>query len=113
MSYYTYMLQCSDNTIYTGIAKDINKRMQEHFEKTPAAAKYTRSHSAARLLAVWQSSCRSDAAQLEYRIKQLSRQRKLDLIENNDLSFLDNNDEIEKYLRLYSESLIGRWKRPL
>ena len=29
--YYTYILRCCDNTLYTGIALDIEKRMNEHF----------------------------------------------------------------------------------
>ena len=29
--YYTYILRCCDNTLYTGIASDIEKRMNEHF----------------------------------------------------------------------------------
>ena len=42
--YYTCMLRCKDNSIYTGIALDINKRMKEHFYKDKNCAKYTMSH---------------------------------------------------------------------
>lgn len=31
--YYVYMLRCKDNSIYTGITTDINRRMEEHFSK--------------------------------------------------------------------------------
>ena len=31
--YYTYMLRCEDNSIYTGMTKDLEKRMEEHFSK--------------------------------------------------------------------------------
>ena len=31
--YYTYMLRCKDNSIYTGITTDIERRMREHFSK--------------------------------------------------------------------------------
>jgi putative endonuclease len=31
--YYTYMLRCKDNSIYTGITTDIERRMEEHRRK--------------------------------------------------------------------------------
>ena len=31
--YYTYMLRCEDNSIYTGITTDVKRRMKEHFER--------------------------------------------------------------------------------
>ena len=39
--YYVYMLRCKDNSIYTGITTDINRRMEEHFSKGQKCAKYT------------------------------------------------------------------------
>ena len=30
--YYIYMLRCEDNSIYTGITKELKRRMKEHFE---------------------------------------------------------------------------------
>lgn len=44
--YYTYMLRCEDNTIYTGITTDISRRMEEHFCKDKKCAKYTKTHQA-------------------------------------------------------------------
>lgn len=44
--YYTYILRCCDNTLYTGIALDIEKRMNEHFLQNEKCAKYTRTHKA-------------------------------------------------------------------
>lgn len=29
--YYTYILRCTDNSLYTGMTKDLTRRMQEHF----------------------------------------------------------------------------------
>ncbi len=31
--YYTYMLRCQDNSIYTGITTDLERRMKEHFSR--------------------------------------------------------------------------------
>ena len=59
MAYYTYILRCCDGSLYTGIASDINKRMAQHFGRTARCARYTRSHNAQRLEAVWESTDRS------------------------------------------------------
>ena len=39
--YYTYMIRCKDNTIYTGITTDVKRRMEEHFRKDKKCAKPT------------------------------------------------------------------------
>ena len=66
--YYIYMLRCEDNSIYTGITKDIKKRMEEHFSKDKNCAKYTLRHNAKKLEAVWQTENRALASKLEFRI---------------------------------------------
>ena len=38
--YYTYMLRCSDNSIYTGMTNDLEKRLNEHKTKSKNGAKY-------------------------------------------------------------------------
>ena len=44
--YYTYMLRCSDNSIYTGMTNNLEKRIAEHLSKSKQGAKYTKSHNA-------------------------------------------------------------------
>ena len=78
--YYVYILRCAGNTLYTGIAADIGRRMGEHFGQTEKCAKYTRSHRAESLEALWTAADRSLASKLEYRIKQLTKAQKLRLI---------------------------------
>ena len=51
--YYTYMLRCENNSIYTGITTDIKRRMEEHFSKDPKCAKYTKSNKPTKLECVW------------------------------------------------------------
>ena len=53
--YYIYMLRCKDNSIYTGITVDIDRRMKEHFERDKKCAKYTLRHQAQKLEAVWET----------------------------------------------------------
>lgn len=71
--YYTYIIRCKDNTLYTGITTDPARRLREHRSGSGSGAKYTRSHSAMRFEAMWSSCDRSLASKLECRIKRLSR----------------------------------------
>lgn len=86
--YYTYMLRCEDNSIYTGITTDINRRMEEHFSKNKKCAKYTLNHVAKKVESVWQTENRALASKLEYHIKKLTKQCKEELILNNNLEEL-------------------------
>lgn len=97
--YYVYILRCSGNTLYTGIAADIGRRMAEHFGQTEKCAKYTKSHRAEKLEAYWETENRSLASKLEYRIKQLTKQQKLRLIENNSYLAEMIGEESENYMR--------------
>mgnify|MGYP004464515629 FL=1 len=78
--YYTYIVRCRDGSLYTGITKDLRRRMHEHCHRTAACAKYTRSHPVVALEAVWRSETRSDASALEAFLKSLPRPQKLALI---------------------------------
>ena len=98
--YYIYMLRCRDNSIYTGITTNIDRRMEEHFSKNEKCAKYTYTHIAKKLEAVWETKNKSLASKLEYHIKKLSKEKKELLIESKDLSrvFLNNEKiDIEDY----------------
>ncbi len=98
--YYVYILKCADNTLYTGIAADIDRRMAEHFGRTKKCARYTRSHKAEKLEALWSAENRSLALRLEFRIKKLTRTQKLRLIsEEVRLSSVTGMDA-ESYKRL-------------
>jgi predicted GIY-YIG superfamily endonuclease len=78
-NYSVYMAECSDGSIYTGIAKDVSKRISVH--NKGKGAKYTRSRLP--VVLKWQKLCRdrSMASKYEYRIKKLTRKQKLKLIE--------------------------------
>lgn len=78
--YYVYMLRCEDDSIYTGIAKDLEKRMNEHFSKDEKCAKYTKSHKAKNLEIFWQTEDKSLASKLEYALKTLKKEQKEKLI---------------------------------
>lgn len=78
--YYVYMLRCQDGSLYTGTAADLCRRMHAHTAKTPACARYTRSHPPVAMEAAWQTEMRADALRLEALIKRLRRAQKLALI---------------------------------
>lgn len=79
MSYSVYILQCADDTLYTGIATDVDRRLTEH-NSSEKGAKYTRSRRPVRLVYREPFPDRSSASRREYEIKKLSRGKKLQLI---------------------------------
>ena len=85
MMYYVYIIKCSGNTLYTGITNDIDRRLDEHFGRTEKCAKFTRSHRAISLKALWSCENRSIASKLEYRIKRLTKEQKSALIADNSI----------------------------
>ena len=79
MSYFVYILECSDSTLYTGITKDVKKRLDEH-NNSCKGAKYTKARRPVKLLYCEASENRSTASKREYAIKKLTRKQKLDLM---------------------------------
>lgn len=77
--YYLYILKCSDNTLYTGITTDIEKRIHAH-NFLPTWAKYTKARRPVELVYQEVHDSKSLASKREYQIKQLKRKEKLILI---------------------------------
>ncbi len=80
--WYVYMVRCADDSLYTGMAKDIGKRLKEHLARGPECAKYTRSRPVTALEALWQVPDGHTARSLEWHIKHLTRAEKLALVQN-------------------------------
>lgn len=78
--YYTYIIRCTDNSLYTGITTDIHRRFEQHKGIIEGGAKFMRGHTPIKIEAVWQSPDRRSASKLEYRIKKLSKTKKEELI---------------------------------
>ena len=99
--YYTYMLRCEDNSVYTGITTSIERRMSEHFSGGKMCAKYTLRHTPIKLEAVWRSENKSLASKLEYAIKTLKKVEKEELIKNNRKfkQFLSERLDCSEYKR--------------
>ena len=101
MYYYTYMLRCEDNSIYTGMTNNLEKRIEEHITKSKNGAKYTKSHNAIKLETAWRSKDKSLACKLEYYIKTLNNQQKESLIKGQKLStYLSGKIDCRRYKRI-------------
>jgi len=83
-NWYIYIVRCADNSLYTGIALDVERRLAEHNGKD--AAKYTRSRQPVELVYTEEVDSRSEAASREFAIKKLSKKQKEHLILNYVLS---------------------------
>ncbi len=82
---FIYILRCGDDSLYTGIAADIKKRLKQHRGETAGGAKYTRSRGVKKLEALWQTDDSTAARKMEYAIKKLSRAAKEKLISAPEL----------------------------
>lgn len=77
-TWYLYILRCKDNTLYTGITTDVEKRLEAH--QSGRGAKYTRGRGPLEL--VYRETCIDHSAALkrEYEVKRLTREQKQKLI---------------------------------
>jgi len=79
------MIRCGDGTLYTGIAKDVDRRFSEHLGQGPKSAKYVRGRLPLALVFRCEVGTRSEAIKEELRIKALNRQKKLALVAKGGL----------------------------
>ncbi|MDD3362912.1 MAG: GIY-YIG nuclease family protein [Hespellia sp.] len=75
---YTYMVRCSDGTLYTGWTNDLKKRIEVH--NSGNGAKYTRARLPVELVYYEKFQTKEEAMSREYHIKRLSREQKNKLI---------------------------------
>jgi putative endonuclease len=77
-SYFCYIVECADGTLYTGWTKDVERRVREH--NAGRGAQYTRSRRPVRLMYVEALPDRAAAMRRERALKTMPRRRKLDLL---------------------------------
>ena len=78
--WYVYILRCADDSLYTGVARDLDKRLRQHNGELSGGPKYTRGRRPVALLWSEVACDRSSAQQREAAIKRLSRSAKLALV---------------------------------
>ena len=99
--YYTYILRCEDDSLYTGITTDLNRRLEEHKSQGEKSARYTRTHKVIKLETAWKCENRVLASKMEYHIKKLTKQQKERLIRTNDLeNILGDKIEGDRYSKI-------------
>jgi putative endonuclease len=83
MAFYTYVLECSNGSLYTGWTNDLGQRLESH--NSGRGAKYTRANRPVKLIASWMFDSKNDAMKLEWKIKHLNRAAKLKLVNDPSL----------------------------
>ncbi|MBK5274233.1 MAG: GIY-YIG nuclease family protein [Desulfuromonadales bacterium] len=78
MKWQVYIILCSDNSLYTGITTDVERRYRQH--ANGSGAKYFRGRQPLRVVYVEDNHSRSSAASREALIKAMTRVDKLSLV---------------------------------
>ncbi len=91
-SWWIYLIRCRDNSLYTGITTDVNKRFQTHRESSIGAAKYLRGRGPLELVFKREIGNRSFASKLELKVKKLRKEQKENLIKDPDRIFMLINE---------------------
>lgn len=79
MNYFVYILKCADDTLYTGITTDLERRVAEH-NTSPKGAKYTSGRRPVVLVYSEEPETKGAALTREHNIKKMSRGEKMRLI---------------------------------
>jgi putative endonuclease len=78
--WFLYIIRCVDNSLYTGITIDLDRRFAEHQSQGKKCAKYLRGKSPLTLVFTTQVGTKSDASRLELRLKKCSKATKEKLV---------------------------------
>jgi len=73
--WFLYVVRCNDDTLYTGVTTDVDRRLSEH-NASSKGAKYTKTRRPVKLVWRFAFKNRSEAQKAEYKFKKLSRQEK-------------------------------------
>lgn len=82
MECYTYMVECSDGSLYTGWTNDLEKRVRAHNAKK--GAKYTRSRTPVKLVYYEAFATKEEAMRREYEVKRYTRKQKEALLSGKE-----------------------------
>ena len=77
---YVYIVECSDETFYTGWTNNLEKRITQH--SSGKGAKYTRGRGPVKLVYYEEFNEKSEAMKREYEIKKMKRNDKFNLIKS-------------------------------
>jgi len=77
--WFTYIIECSDNTFYVGTTNNLEKRMAKH--NAGKGAKYTRGRTPVKIRYMCSFESRAEACKFEYKLKQYSKKEKIEIIQ--------------------------------
>lgn len=93
------MIRCEDNSLYTGMTNNLEKRLEDH--KSKNGAKYTKSHNMLKLEIAWKSKDKSLACKLEYQLKNLTKSQKEKIICGEKIStYLSGKVDCRRYKKI-------------
>ena len=81
-TWFLYVVECKDGTLYTGITTDVQRRVEEHNSKS-CGAKYTKSRRPVKLVYQKEYPDRSSVSKAEWAFKKLSRKNKLEALKSS------------------------------
>jgi len=88
--WFVYIVECSDESLYTGITNNIDRRLTEH-NSSKKGAKYTRSRRPVKLIFATPVNSRSAALKLEHKIKSLRKSEKIAYLKKEASNGLEDN----------------------
>ena len=84
MSWFTYLLECNDGSLYCGYTNDLEKRLQLH--NSGKGAKYTRGRLPVKLVTSRECASKHEAMNLEYKVKKQSKSKKVSFLRSFPLN---------------------------
>lgn len=91
LHWFVYILRCADSTLYCGITKNIEQRLEMHNGIRQGGAKYTRGRRPVELVVYTQVVTQGEALLLEIRIKKIPTKQKISFVKslNNPVNSCD------------------------
>ena len=80
--WYVYIIRCRDDTLYTGISIDVDRRFTQHQSEGHAGSRYLKGRGPLSLVFKEKLGSRSLALKVEHRVKRMTKARKEKLIKD-------------------------------
>jgi putative endonuclease len=80
LTWFVYLLECADHTLYCGVTTDLARRLAQHNGEAPGGARYTRARRPVLLAASAPCRDRAAAQRLEALVKRLPRKAKAEFL---------------------------------
>lgn len=85
--WHLYVIRTVDDTLYAGVATNVERRFKEHYSQSPRSARYFRLHPAAAIAFAAAIGPRGIALKVEHWFKKLPRSRKEHIVQAGEFQF--------------------------